>query len=95
MPVVPRSMSGRRPQRSTVAMATSVKRTPAPLMTTCCSRPASTPVEALMVLNMVAPKYMKTLMPGDLLEDGQRDARGGAGRRSWRERSAPHVALLP
>ena len=40
-----------------------VKSTPAPLMMICWSRPASTPVEALRVLKMVAPKYMNTLMP--------------------------------
>jgi hypothetical protein len=63
MPAVPRSMSGRRPHRSTEATAMRVKMTQEPLMITCCRRPASTPVEALRFLKMVAPKYMKTLIP--------------------------------
>ena len=56
MPAAPTFMSGLRPQRSTVAMATTVKSTQAPLMMICCSSPASTPVEALRLLKIVAPK---------------------------------------
>ena len=39
-----------------VAIAITVKRTPAPLMIICWSKPASTPVDALMLLKSVAPK---------------------------------------
>ena len=56
MPVAPRNMSGLRPHLSTLAIATTVDNALAPPMTICCSIPASTPVEALMFLNMVVPK---------------------------------------
>ena len=56
IPEVPTSIRGFRPHLSTVAIAINVKSTPAPLMMICCNNPASTPVDALRFLKIVAPK---------------------------------------